>query len=251
MVGTHERLSLATAPAYWYYEHKARYEFSKRFARDKRIIDIGCGTGYGTLYLAQVASWAVGIDIDKETICQAEKQYQKENLQFVVMDGIKLAFPDSIFDFVCSFEVIEHIEKQKEYICEIKRTLRNNGILMISTPNRITHPFAGLNPHHYKEFSPGEFESFLSSFFREVEIYGERSETKAMRLYHFPIMRMIFGLMALLGLKLLVPSSLTRVQRLVEELATGHLLNEAKPEEFRISKGGLDQSDTLVAVCVK
>src|SRR3712207_6038224 len=104
-----ERVVQGRVPVYLFQQHAARYQFIRDTVRGKRVLDMGCGDGYGCDYLAQHASSVVGIDISQETIVQAQTRYQRPNLTFTTMDSTNLSFPAAHFDVVCSFEVIEHV----------------------------------------------------------------------------------------------------------------------------------------------
>jgi 2-polyprenyl-3-methyl-5-hydroxy-6-metoxy-1,4-benzoquinol methylase len=53
------------------------------------------------------------------------------------MDSQQLGFNNAVFDFVCSFEVIEHVRDPERYLSEIWRVLKPAGLALLSTPNRL------------------------------------------------------------------------------------------------------------------
>ena len=97
-------------------EHVHRYAFSLHFTKDKIVVDIACGTGYGTYMISENAKHVTGIDISKETIDYANKHYNRKNLKFVVGNIIKIPLPSNSVDVVISFETIEHHDKHLEMI---------------------------------------------------------------------------------------------------------------------------------------
>ncbi|MFX0022354.1 MAG: class I SAM-dependent methyltransferase [Candidatus Hermodarchaeota archaeon] len=154
--------------------HIKRYEWAKHFLTNSYVLDNGCGTGYGTNFLANnKVKEIVGVDISKETISFAQKKYQRENLVFKQMNSLALDFLDKTFDAVVSFDVIEHIDEkfQEKFISEIYRVLKDGGILLIGNPNSLLTRLK--NPHHKKELTLDEFESLLKVFFKDVKLYGE------------------------------------------------------------------------------
>lgn len=86
-------------------EHFARYLYAQKFCAGQRILDTGCGVGYGSACLAEVASWVIGLDNDFRAIQYARLRYARPNLEFLVGDCEKLPFPPDIFDLIVSFEL--------------------------------------------------------------------------------------------------------------------------------------------------
>jgi GT2 family glycosyltransferase/2-polyprenyl-3-methyl-5-hydroxy-6-metoxy-1,4-benzoquinol methylase len=161
------------------YEHWHRYLYATQFVKDKVILDIACGEGYGSYLLAQYAKHVVGVDINVETINHAISSYSRENLEFKVGSLSHIPFQDeAIFDGIVSFESIEHVseEEQIAFMKEVKRVLKPGGFLLISTPNKLTYSDLPVsqNEFHVKEFYPDEFRAFLETHFRNVVLLGQR-----------------------------------------------------------------------------
>ena len=156
--------------------HLHRYALSCEFVRNKAVLDIACGEGYGSAMLAQLAKKVYGVDISKEIIEHAQAKYKKDNLQFKVGSCEEIPLKDSSVDIVVSFETIEHHNQHKAMIQEIKRVLKPDGILIISSPDK--HEYSdvpgGKNPYHVKELYYDEFRSLLETYFCNVNIYGQR-----------------------------------------------------------------------------
>ena len=159
-------------------EHMNRYIFAKSLVNDKNVLDAACGTGYGSAILAERAQKVFGIDISKEAILYAKSNYQMKNLKFKVADIEKLPFEDDSLDVVVSFETIEHIEcgRRKSFLAEIRRVLKNNGLLVISTPNRETYKKREKNQFHVAEFSFEEFKQILNDNFKNVKLFYQKFE---------------------------------------------------------------------------
>ncbi|MEA3254866.1 MAG: class I SAM-dependent methyltransferase [Candidatus Altiarchaeota archaeon] len=155
-----------------YVEHMSRYLFASKYVKDKSVLDSGCGCGYGSYTLAvNGACEVVGIDISKDAVEYSKNHYGRSNLEYLVMDCRHLKFPDSRFDVVVSFEFIEHIKEQDDYLTEICRVLKDNGVLIISTPNKkYGNPS---NEFHIKEFHLPEFRDFLKKYFREIDMFNQ------------------------------------------------------------------------------
>ncbi len=97
---------------------------------DKRVLDLGCGWGGETLWLARYAASAVGCDIHPGRIAAANRlqaQSQQPNLAFALIQDNRIPFPSNSFDAVFSTNVFEHVMQPVETLNEIKRVLVPNG----------------------------------------------------------------------------------------------------------------------------
>lgn len=155
-------------------EHVARYAFARRYAEGRRVLDMGCGTGYGSAELAQTAEEVVGIDIAPEAIEYARATYPVAGLRFVQGSCTAVPFPKNSFNLIVAFEVIEHLQNFREFLNECARVITPQGLLLISSPNKSyyaeSRARAGANPYHEHEFQPAEFVSELSNVFSSVRL---------------------------------------------------------------------------------
>lgn len=163
-------------------EHLARYALATRFAQGRRVLDLGCGTGYGTADLARVASSAVGVDLAPDAIGYALSHFPAA--RFLECSASAVPFPAASFDLVTAFEVIEHLREWRALLAEAHRVLEPNGLLLVSTPNKRYYAEAraksGPNPFHEHEFEFREFQTALREFFPHVEIlFQDRVEAFA------------------------------------------------------------------------
>jgi len=124
-------------------DHKERYEFAKnRIPENSTILDAACGVGYGSFILGTSnACSVVGVDKSIEAIDYANRNYKTPNVSFQCVDLKSLAFDDHSFDFIVSFETYEHIDFTKSFIKRCKALLKENGKIIISTPNQANLPF--------------------------------------------------------------------------------------------------------------
>lgn len=176
---TGERVVPGNTPQRIFDDHIARYNFAKEYIKGKCVLDAACGTGYGTKTLKDGGAKEVtGVDIDEESIIFARSKYPKN--RFIVSDVSRLPFEDKSFDAIVSFETIEHIPNYQMFINEAFRVLKNNGSLIISSPNRtITSPNKSLkekpdNKFHITEFTLDEFQNLLSKKFYDLNVFGQR-----------------------------------------------------------------------------
>jgi SAM-dependent methyltransferase len=158
------------------YEHYHRYFFAQRLARGKEVLDLGCGEGYGSNLLAEVAERVTGIDLSAEAVEHARTRYPRTNLTFEVGDCRKAGFPDHQFDLVVSFEMIEHIAEHEELLTEVRRVLKSDGVFVISSPDKKFYSDAEgySNPFHVKELYARDFQLLLERHFSEVLIFSQK-----------------------------------------------------------------------------
>ena len=158
-------------------EHVSRYAFAARLARRKRVLDVGCGAGYGAAELANTATSVTGIDIGEDAIAYAVGHYSRPNLQFQQAAAAALPFPDGSFDLVVAFEVIEHLTDWEPLIAEARRVLSPGGQFVVSTPNKAyyaeTRRQTGPNPYHEHEFGFEEFKQALEQYFPHTLLFTE------------------------------------------------------------------------------
>jgi SAM-dependent methyltransferase len=158
-------------------EHVARYLFAARLARGKRVLDAGCGAGYGSAELARTAQSVAGLDFAPEAVDFARAHYQLPNLFFERASCAALPHPGGAFDLVVAFEVIEHLEDWRGFLLEARRVLAPTGQFIVSTPNKLYYAesrgAAGANPFHIHEFEFEELRAELTRVFPHVSMFLE------------------------------------------------------------------------------
>ncbi len=156
-------------------EHRARYLFAARRSRDKRVLDVGCGTGYGVAELARFARIVVGVDVADEAVRFAQATYGGGNVAFVKAAAESLPLRDHSIDLVVCFEVIEHTESWADLLAEVHRVLTPSGQFVVSTPNKDfyaeSRKRSGPNPFHKHEFDYEGFCHALSAFFPYTSLF--------------------------------------------------------------------------------
>ncbi|SRR6266571_2114769 len=153
--------------------HFKVYRFMRQFAVCKDVIDVGCGMGYGTAHLAEVAKSIVGIDISEAALKWARKRYP--GVRYVRMDAQRLQFPDRSFDLIVSTENFEHLADQEGHVKELARILRPDGLCFVATPNPEMFTDSH-NPYHTKESSFDELMNLFLDDFQKVSILENINE---------------------------------------------------------------------------
>lgn len=157
-------------------DHLHRYGIALSFIKDKTVLDIACGEGYGTNLMGNSASFVYGVDIDPDTIEAAKRKYKKENIQYATGSTSAIPLEDNSVDVVISFETIEHHDQHDEMLKEIKRVLKPGGIVMISTPDKLyyTDQRNFKNQFHIKELYKKEFSDLVSGYFKNQQLLTQR-----------------------------------------------------------------------------
>jgi 2-polyprenyl-3-methyl-5-hydroxy-6-metoxy-1,4-benzoquinol methylase len=172
---TGERILLEKETPMMIARHLSAYKFSGDYASGASILDIACGEGYGSAYLADFAKSVKAIDYSREAVDYANSKYKKDNLQFTVMDVRNLASISERFSVICSFQFIEHLSDPGPFLENVRGLLEDDGIFLCSTPNKTDASGKSntpLNKFHLKEYLYPEFKGLLEKYFREVRLFG-------------------------------------------------------------------------------
>lgn len=140
------------------------------------VLEIGTGMGYGIDVIAPSATSYT--TIDKSCAYDASLP---ENTRFQQMEVPPIGFADESFDYVISFQVIEHIKRDKDFVKEVSRVLRKGGKFIVSTPN--AHMSLTRNPWHIREYTEQQLRNLLASDFSSIEAYGVNGNEKIMQYY--------------------------------------------------------------------
>jgi SAM-dependent methyltransferase len=179
MTGEAERYLPQMTGAHISYEHWHRYLFAARLVAGKAVLDVACGEGYGSRLMAGAAASVVGVDVDADAVRDAAASYPAANLTFLCGSAEQIPVEgEHVFDVVVSFETLEHLaaDGQLRFVAEVKRLLKPDGLLLISTPNRpvYTDRSGHHNPYHLREFDRPEFTDYLRGHFAHIEILCQR-----------------------------------------------------------------------------
>lgn len=156
-------------------EHLNRYYFviNQIDLTNLTVVDLASGEGYGSDLLSNFSKNVFGIDISNEAVDYASKKYKKNNLEFIVGSAFDIPLKSNSVDVFISFETIEHHDKHEEMLCEIKRVLKPNGILIISSPDK--HFYSDernyINKFHVKELYYEDFKKLINKHFHKATFY--------------------------------------------------------------------------------
>jgi ubiquinone/menaquinone biosynthesis C-methylase UbiE len=154
-------------------EHLSRYWWASPIVPGRRVLDAGCGTGYGCLIFAEAgAREVVGVDLAGDVL-DALAGTLPDSVHLDEADVRQLPFEDASFDAVSCFEVLEHIEDPELALDEFARVLNEDGVLAVSSPNRAVYPPG--NPHHVHEFLPEELREALAARFDHVQLFRQQN----------------------------------------------------------------------------
>jgi len=261
---THERAlpfhTAQTAEDYLVYlKHVALYEFVKPNCAGKRVLDLGCGEGYGVAALASVARWVVAADYSFDAVMHACQKYARANAVFVVCDAQHLPFANDCFDTAISFEVIEHIPDVPRYLQEIKRIGVAHGQAIISTPNRLLRllPFQKpWNRFHLREYDAPGLARTIGAVFSQVQILGITAIPAILEIEKQRVKQNPFVAYPKMLAQMLLPSGVyDRLKRVKPNTDTPAVQSTIPPmpnnftaSDYAISSNGLRESINLIAV---
>lgn len=240
-------------------EAVARYIFAKKYiSLHKTVVDLACGTGYGSRILLEKSQTYIGIDINEEALTYAQKKYSGPNSSFLKMDVNNLIFKNYSFESAVAFEMIEHLDSAQIFLKEVSRILTPKGVFVVSTPNRLVQSPNGklMSPYHTKEYDPQEFERLLKKHFSHVTIFGQRKSKKAIQsvdafMFSQKVRQTLVDLDFLRFRKLFSPDTKEIIWKYLGNLVGRKAQENITNSDYLITKKNLDSSEYLLAVCKK
>ncbi len=233
-----ERIIESSVPKSTLDEHLNRYKFALPHVKNKNILDMACGTGYGTNHLQRYGgiSSALGIDFDPIAVRYAQLKYSSNLVSFVQGDACTKC-TSQVFETIISFETIEHVPDPDAMLTNITQMLVADGTFLVSTPIRQNGSLADkpANQFHIREWNQEEFNKLLNKHFDEVEMFGQ-----------------IFPLIDRFGFIPLRFNTVTAIMKLIgsyKHLYTG--FSEVKRFEDRFKPWLKETPIYMVAVCKK
>lgn len=159
---------------YWFRRHQVVYQRLATHCVGRDVLEAGCGEGYGADLIAESARRVVAVDYDEAAVAHVRARYPR--VEVLHANLAELPLPDASMDVVVNFQVIEHLWDQPQFVKECARVLRPSGLLMMSTPNRITFSpgrDTPINPFHTRELNADELtELLVDAGFSDVSVSG-------------------------------------------------------------------------------
>lgn len=159
-------------------EHLARYQFSTYYLHG-RVLDLACGSGYGSHMLAKIGkkriNQLVAVDYDPHTIEYAHKRYNHPLVEYRCENAIDPLLPQKlgIFDAIISFETLEHIHEEKQFLTNLFNLLKPGGTLIISTPFGKGRGKPCGSPFHVHQLTVTEFHNLFNDY-QDVQFYSQK-----------------------------------------------------------------------------
>ena len=144
------------------------------------VLEVGCGEGRGVELVAPKAKTFTGIDKIPQVIDNLRSSYPDGDFRQVVIPPFS-GLEDNSYDVVISFQVIEHVKKDLEYLKEIYRVLKPGGKALVTTPN--IKMSLSRNPWHIREYTAGELTALAKKVSSKVEMLGITGNEKVMAYY--------------------------------------------------------------------
>lgn len=161
-----------------YFEHLIRYFFASQFVKGKVVLDAACGSGYGSQLLALAgAKKVIGVDIRKDVINYAKKNYSHPNIEYRVGDLNSLSLPKKSVDLIVSFETIEHVDNPEKVMKLLKGFLSSDGMAVWSTPDKKHTEHE--NEFHLHEMSKMEFRGVLKKMFKHNQFFKQVNQVSS------------------------------------------------------------------------
>ncbi|HVE80872.1 MAG TPA: class I SAM-dependent methyltransferase [Candidatus Dormibacteraeota bacterium] len=149
---------------------------NKLIKEGDKVLDVGCGLGYGTTIMAIKAGQVSGVDVDQKAIDYCRDFLKKRNPKLKdlkVYDGYNLPYRDKEFDVTVSIDVIEHVEDYDAFTEELLRVTKK--AVVFATPNRrpetTNSDGTPANYWHLREWKQNELDEILRKHAAKVEWY--------------------------------------------------------------------------------
>ena len=158
----------------------ARYKFVARHLRKQdNILEIGCGSGLGSVFLGQHCRSVKGIDVKEGEVDAARILNLRKNVDFEVTDFFD--YPeDTKHDVIVAVDVIEHMSESvgRKLMAKAARHLRSKGMFVLGTPSRYSYKHQGTlsKAGHRKLYDQQELVRLLERYYGRVISFSMNDE---------------------------------------------------------------------------
>jgi len=155
----------------------ARYDFTLKYCKNKTVMELGCGSGYGSVHLANNGAKSVdAYDADRKAINYAKTNFNHKKVNYNISNVEDMSLEKlKKYDVVVALEIIEHLTNTEKLLNLSRSCLNKDGLFIVSTPNQKLSSYDGKmssNPYHEREYCAQEFVTLLKKHFNKVELFG-------------------------------------------------------------------------------
>lgn len=241
---------------YDYARHLAAYRHAATAVAGRRVLDAGCGEGFGTQTLAASAAQVVGVDYSAAAVAACRGLWTgaaRPNLRFEQVDLTSPGVFAERFDVVLSFQVLEHIRDSIPFLRSLAARLDAAGTLILTTPNRLRT--ISENPFHVREYTADELRRELGAVFDDVTIRGVHGNAKV-EAFEEGRARAVARILRLdpFGIRNMLPRTVVefafaRLAKVVRRRARAGNAEAIVPEDFSVRDDNVDRALDLLAIC--
>jgi SAM-dependent methyltransferase len=235
--------------------HLAAYLVARPYCTGRSVLDAGCGEGYGSALVAEVAASVLGVDRSAAALARAHANHAGPRVRFACVDLERLDAVRRRFDVLLNFQVLEHLHDPRRLLEQFAAHLEPGGTLVLTTPNR---PMSvSENPYHVHEYTADELRPVLAPYFSHVDVRGVAGNEKVTA-YEDARRRQVARILRLdpLGLRNRLPEPVVKfafaqLAKLVRRLvAKDGRPAGIGPEDFH-EQASADGAVDLLAICRK
>lgn len=241
-------------PPFFFQQQKA-YSFCQKYIKNKIVLEIGSGSGYGAYRLSKYTKKVIALDKDATSIKKSKKRYGSKNLTFI-SSTIERYKTNQKFDVIILFQVIEHIQNVQSLFETILPLLKKKGLLILSTPNASTQSY-NENPYHFKEYNSNELTNLLNGYFNKTILYGIHGDSKVHK-YEQLRKKQVTTILNkdILNLRRFIPKIIKQylfdffsyIRKIRTKKNTNYSVDITE-KNFNLNKKYLNESIDLIAVC--
>lgn len=155
-----------------------RYIYALKYTMNKSVLDFACGVGWGSYLISMAgANKVFSVDLSHEAIDAAKKYYFSQKINYLCNNLEKLLIPEKSVDVITSFETLEHLSDPKIALDIFYKLIKEDGLLILSTPNGYTTKYQQrdkpFNKFHYNEYYKNELDELLKDKWDVIEYRGQ------------------------------------------------------------------------------